>query len=171
MVATFAPDSTLWTIGHLKDDGNTRVIAEYVLRRFDSAGKMLGSITLKMMGWQSAAGSFLRASDDRVGWLTPQRQYVEFSLDGSEIARYHGPDRTELKNITGLAISAENDVIAGRFGRGKAEFVALDRERRACTAVWLAKDSAPTWAWVLGYDGTTLVTYSNSGSLRRFSTN
>jgi hypothetical protein len=67
-----------------------------------------------------------------------------------------------------MAISDENDVVAGWFGNGKAEFIVLDREKRTWTAVELPKEYAPTWAWVLGFDGTTLVTYSRNGLLRRF---
>lgn len=69
-----------------------------------------------------------------------------------------------------MVLSEENDVVAGRFGKGKADFVVLDREKRAWTTVSLPKEHAPTWAWVLGFDGTTLVTYSKNGKLRRFNT-
>src|ERR1700682_1466225 len=169
-VVTFAPDGSVWTIGHLKDYENTRVLENNVLRRFDRTGKMLGSTTLQVRGWQSAVTSYLRASRDRVGWFTLGGEYIEFSLDGSEIGRYEQPEGATERNISGVDISEDNDVIAGRFGNGKAELVLLDRDKRTWTAVALPKEYAPTWAWVLGFDGTTLVTYSRSGLLRRFKT-
>lgn len=91
-VVTFAPDGTVWTIGNLKDFENTRDLARNVLRRFDRTGRMLGSRSLEVKGWQTAGTSFLSASQDRVGWFTRDGEYIEFSLDGSEIARYDGPD-------------------------------------------------------------------------------
>jgi hypothetical protein len=34
--------------------------------------------------------------------------------------------------------------------------------------VSIPKEHTPTWARVLGFDGTTLVTYTTNGRLRRF---
>jgi hypothetical protein len=169
LVVTFAPDGAVWTIGNLKDQ-DARDIANNVIRRFDRTGRMLGSTTLQTRGFQTAATSFLSASRDRVGWFTLHGEYIEFSLDGSEIARYDGPDGDDASDISGVALNEENDVVAGRFGKGKAEFVVLDREKRTWTAVSLPNEYAPTWARVLGFDGTTLVTYSENGKLRRFQT-
>ncbi len=170
MVVTFAPDSSIWTVGHMKDDENTRDLERNVLRRFDRAGKMLGSTTIQVSGSKTAETSYLRASRDRVGWLARGGEYIEFSLDGSEIGRYERPAGAAERDITGLAISDDNDVVAGWFGGGKAEFVVLDRETRSWTAVVLPKEHAPKWARVLGFDGSTLVTYSQNGRLTRFKT-
>jgi len=167
LVVSFAADGSVWTIGHLKDE-NAAEVATNVLRRFDSTGKMLGTNTLHVKGWQTAETSFMSASKDRVGWFTRAGEYLEFSLDGLEIGRYDGPQEAEERDITGVALNDDNDVVAGRFGKDKAEFVVLDRERRTWNAVELPKEYAPTWARVIGFDGTTLVTYSQSGKLRMF---
>lgn len=171
-ILTFTPDGTVWTIGNLKDDEDTQDIANHVLRRFDPSGKMLGSATLRVQGWQTATTSFLRASRDRVGWFTRAGEYLEFSLDGQEIARYPGPEGAgvESRNITGMVLSEDNEVIVGHFGRATAEFMILDRERRSWKAVSVSKEQLPEWAFVLGLDGDTLVTFSTSGRLGRFKT-
>jgi hypothetical protein len=167
-VVTLASDGTLWTIGHLKDNENTRVLAWNVLRRFDRSGKLIGSTTLSVKRREPVETSHLRASLDRVGWFTLDNEYLEFSLDGSEIGRYDGPDGASQRDITGIALDDQNDVVVGWFGKGKTQFVVLDREARVWRPLQLPKEYAPTWAMPLGFDGTTLVTDSKNGTLRRF---
>lgn len=167
VVLTFAADGSVWTIGHLKDE-NGADVARNVLRRFDSTGKMIATKTLQVRAWQTGQTSFMSASKDRVGWFTRAGEYLEFSLDGLEIGRYDGLEGAEETDITGVALNDDNDVVAGRFGKDKAEFVVLDRERRTWTPVELPKEYAPTWARVIGFDGATLVTYYQSGKLRMF---
>jgi hypothetical protein len=169
VVVTFAPDGTIWTVGDLKDEENTREIALNVLEHFDSAGKLLGSRTLAVKGWATAETSYLHASRDRVGWFTRANEYLEFSMDGSEIARYDGPEGATEREISGVAMSEENEVVAGRLGKGKAELVTLDRATRTWNPVSLSAGT-PEWARVLGFDGTTLVTTTENGRLRRYHT-
>lgn len=67
LAVTFAPDGSLWTIGRLKDDSNTRLIAEPVLRRFDPTGKVLELLfELKVKGSNVVETSSMAASRDRV---------------------------------------------------------------------------------------------------------
>ncbi len=166
---TLAADGTLWTIGLLKDDENTRVLERYVLRRFDRSGKLITSTTLSVKGREQVPMSHLRASLDRVGWFTLSNEYLEFSLDGSEVGRYDGPDGATERDITGIALGDRDDIVIGWFGKGKAQFVTLDRETRAWKPLQLPKEKyATTWARPLGFDGTTLVTTSTNGTLRRF---
>jgi len=169
MVVTFAPDGNIWTFGHLKDDADTREIAKNVLQRFDSSGRFLGSRTLHVKGTDVPDSTYVRASRDRVGWFTRANEYIEFALDGTEIARYDGPDGAEIGDMTGLAISMENEVVVSRFGHGKAEFLTLDRGAHAWSPVALST-GIPTWARVLGFDGTTVVTNSENGRMRRYRT-
>ena len=167
---TFAPDGTVWTVGNLKDEENTRdVVPKHLLRRFDPAGKLIGSAIIQVRGFHPDGSTFLRSSRDRVGSFTGE-EYIEFALDGSEISRYDGPEGADWMDITGVVLSDENEVVAGRFGKGRAEILTLDRESRSWAAVSLPKEYAPTWAWMLGFDGTTLVTYSDVGTLRRLGT-
>jgi hypothetical protein len=169
MVVTFAPDGTIWTIGHLKDEENTRAVAFHVLRRFDSSGKLLGSTILNVAGDRTDETSYLRSSQDRIGWLTRGGEYIEFSLDGTEIARYDGPGAAE-RDITGVALSPENDVVAGRFRKDKTELDMLDRQTRTWIPVSIPPEFAPTYTRVFGFDGTTLVTNHTNTELRRFNT-
>jgi len=168
MVVTFTADGTIWTIGHLKDEKNTTIVAFNVLRRFDPSGRMLGSTTLQVKGARTQETSYLRSSRDRVGWLTRDDEYLEFSLDGKEIARYNGP--APERDINGVALSDENDVVAGRFGHGYAGFVILDRDTGTWNQLPVPSEYTPKWAWVHGFDGTTLVTNSSNGTLRRYNT-
>jgi hypothetical protein len=103
MAVTFAADGTIWTIGHLKDDANTTIRAYSVLRRFDASGKMLGSTNVSLAERTTQGLSHLRSSPDRVGWLTHGLEYIEFSLDGNEIARYDGPEGASDRDISGMA--------------------------------------------------------------------
>jgi hypothetical protein len=123
----------------------------------------------RVKGTLTDENSFLRASRDRVGWFAGE-QYVEFGMNGAEIGRYDGPAVAYWHDIARVVISDENDVVAGRFGNTKAGILTLDRETRTWTAVSLPREYAPTWASMLGFDGTTLVTYSDVGTLRRFET-
>jgi hypothetical protein len=178
---TFAPDGTLWTVGYLTDEDNTRVIAYNVLRRFDSSGNLLTSVNLRV---RSKAGiTYLRASRDRVGWFTEKNEYIEFSLDGSELARYEGPPGlyegppgNDRYQITGVALSDTDDVVATRFSvkqragvQDKLEILLLDRNARKWIPVALS-DGLPEWAQALGFDGTTLVISSHNGELSFFET-
>jgi hypothetical protein len=155
---------TIWTIGFLKDEENTRTMAYHVLRRFDSTGKMLTSQNvMNITGMQTDDLSYLRMSQDRVGWFTPfGHVYVEFSLDGTEIARYEGPD-VEWRKINGLALSEDNEVVAGTSTKDNAQLVVLDRSTHA----WVAASAPATMtARVLGFDGTTLVVRQGNGVSR-----
>jgi hypothetical protein len=137
------------------------------LKRKHSRGR--GPSTIQLGPGRQAEAAFLRASRDRVGWFTG-KEYIEFALNGSEIGRYDGPEVANQRDITGVALSQENEVIASRLGKGKAEFVVLDRENRTWTAASVPKEHAPAWAGVLGFDGTTLVTTTANGRLARFKT-
>ncbi len=163
---TFDYNGNIWTIGDLKDDENTRDRV-HTLRRFDPTGKLLGSATIRVKGSFSDETTYLCSSRDRVGWFAGE-EYIEFGLNGSEIARYAGPAVSYWHDISGVTMNDESDVIAGRFGSGKANILILDRQTRAWTPVSLPKDYAPTWLEILGFDGAMLVTYGEMGILHRF---
>jgi hypothetical protein len=170
-VVTFAPDGTVWTIGGLKkNEDNTRDVSSHFVRHFDRTGRVIWSSTVRVRGPEvgGETASILRASRDRIGWLTQDGEYIEFSLDGAETGRWDLPGHAGFLETTGFALSDENDVIVGHFGKGHAELLELDRDAQAWARVTLPKDYTPSWAWVMGFDGTTLVTHSNTGILRRF---
>jgi hypothetical protein len=168
MAVTFAADGTIWTIGHLKDDENTTIRAYSVLRRFDASGRMLGSTNVSLAERTTQGLSHLRSSTDRVGWLTHGLEYIEFSLDGNEIARYDRPEGASDRNITGLAISDENEVVIGRFGHENTGLLVLDRSSRTWNALSVPKEQVPSWVDVKGFDGKMLVTTTRNGTIRRF---
>jgi hypothetical protein len=167
-VVTFAADGSIWTIGHLKDDENTTIRAYNVLRRFDSSGKMLRSTNLSIKERRTQETSRLRSSPDRVGWLTRDFEYIEFSLDGNEIARYASPEGASDRNITGMAISDENEVVAGRFAHENTALLMLDRSSGTWNALSVPQEQVPSWVSVKGFDGKMLVTTTTNGTIRRF---
>lgn len=170
MVVTFAADGNIWTIGHVKDDDNTRAIALHVLRRFDPSGKLLTSTAIVTPGRGTDEISYLRSSSDRVGWFNRSAEYIEFALDGSEIGRYAGPSGLTERDISGVALSPENQVVAGTVADGKAQFLVLDRQNRRWIPASVAPEFTSFWARVLGFDGTTLVITDTNARLRRFIT-
>jgi hypothetical protein len=168
MAVTLASDGTIWTIGHLKDDENTTIRAYNVLRRFDASGRMLGSTNLSLAERTTQGLSHLRSSPDRVGWLTHGLEYIEFSLDGNEIGRYDGPEAASDRNITGMAISDENEVVVGRFAHENTEFLTLDRSSGTWNALSVPKEQVPSWVGVKGFDGKMLVTTTRNGTIRLY---
>ncbi len=105
------------------------------------------------------------ASRDRVGWFTCEGEYIEFSLDGKELGRYDGP-----KRVSGFALSDDNEAVAGQFDKKITRFIVLNRASRTWDPVSLPKADSPGWARVLGFEGSTLLTTTNNGIVRRFKT-
>lgn len=165
----FAPDGTIWTMGHLKDEENTRVVAYHVLRRFDLTGRMLSSTTVASKVLVTDEMSFLRRSRDRVVWFSKNNEYVEFDLDGSELDRFPGPAGIDGALVHGLAISENNDVFisVGNKKTDTYDYFALDRP----SATWIpVSTTEPRRGAIYGFDGLTLVTGGPAGGrLRRFS--
>ena len=172
IVVTIAADGSIWTIGRLKNEEGTEDLAEAVLRTYGEKGTALqsGRINIQRPLRRTIEVSYLFSSRDRVGWLTTGGEYIEFSLDGKEIGRYKGPEGSDRGIGGGVAMSEDNDVVAGNFDNGKAEFVVLDRSSGEWVPGSFEKEQAPRWVRVLGFDGTTLVTTPANGRLRRFKT-
>jgi hypothetical protein len=97
---------------------------------------------------------------------------LEFSLDGSEIARFDGPKVADfLREIRGMAMSADGEVVVGRSLNREHDYLILDRDKRAWNAVPLPTDRPRAFGRVLGFDGTMLVTHNGPGRLGWFKTN
>ena len=167
-VVALGEDGVLWAVGNLKnEDGTADVITGHLLRRYDPAGKMLSSKQIAIRDFQGAGddATYLRASRDRVGWLTGP-EYIEFALDGSETGRYPVPGATSYRDVAGLAMADDGNVVISCDRRDKYELLQLDREK----GVWVRlvlPHSPPPWT-VLGFDGTTLVGSTGNGRLSRF---
>jgi hypothetical protein len=177
MVVAIAADGSIWTIGYLKNEDGTQVLAAPVLRRYHPSGKMLSSVNVQVFrDYYALGGTNLVASRDRVGWLTRTKdstssgEYIEFSLKGEEIGRFDAPQGVTHNQITGAALSEENDVVVGVIRGGKRELLALDRSSRTWIPVSPPEGPAPIWSYVLGFDGTTLLATAEDGKLRRFRT-
>jgi len=171
-VVTFAPDGNVWTIGHVYAEDMSRDLAYHVLRRFDSSGRVLSSRTLRIKGAGDGESlSFFVGFRDRVGWLTRSREYLEFALDGSEIARYEGPGGS-IDNPHGvidgisMAVNDEGDVVVVKGAREKPEFSVLNRETRTWMPVEV-KGATYRSAQLLGFDGSALLTTSGNRNFRR----
>jgi hypothetical protein len=163
---TIAPDGVIWTVGWHVDDGQHQRIYN-VLKRFDRSGTLLSSADLRVrsaIGGDASHGSILRSSKDRVGWLTAAFEYIEFSLDGRESARYEGPPWSGVSSslFTTIAFHGE-DVLAAAWGQGHSMWT-LDRKNRSWLAVQVANESLDQWAEVFGFDGDDLVVGSAPGA-------
>ena len=98
-----------------------------------------------------------------MGWHFPQGNgYMEFSLDGELLGRYDGvvADR-QFGEVRGVALSAEGQLVAGRWDRQARKFEALtlNRAGHTWTPVQLDAGEEPQYGWrILGFDENDLIT-------------
>jgi hypothetical protein len=89
---TVADDGAIWTAGSEKPDGLKTPLGYDIIRRFDKGGKFLSSaIARASITSRSDPANIgqLLTSKGRVGWFSRTAGlYIEFSLDGSETARF-----------------------------------------------------------------------------------
>lgn len=170
-VLTFTADNTIWTAGYVLNEAG--LIAEgNVLRQFDKSGRVLRSIAVRAdsnFPGNGASLSFLRASRQRVAWLTNKSEYIEFLMDGSEVFRISGPPlRREHQSIGwGLAVSEAGDVVMGATTRlGRLDLWSLDRKDRAWRPILIA-DPGPA-SRLLGFDEDALVVAHGHFELRYY---
>jgi hypothetical protein len=158
-VMTVAPDGVVWTIGSTIMPGH-RFLEYNVLKRFNRMGNLLSTSILKVRGkWgaDAALNSILRASNDRVGWLTIANEYLEFSLDGQEITHINGPpgraQRDEL--WTSFVLSPANEVVVSLPADYKGSTLNLWTLDRRAKMAWSAieSDDPPERAHLFGFDG------------------
>ena len=172
---TLAGDGTIWTVGGLRDAARTDVAKMNIIKRYDTTGKELASFHVSArarpaIAPDAASMSYLMASRDRVGWFTNGGEYIEFSLDGKEIARFDGPPDLDFEQISGVGLDAENGLFVGRKGDETFDFevLELDRSSRAWKKAAVAGPNKPHWARILGFDGTTLITMEGSDKVHRY---
>jgi hypothetical protein len=161
-VIAIAADGTIWTAGWIAgiDDGSQTQFN--FIRRFSQAGGMLSSNKMDARGpanvpHNATSLSILKASKERVGWLTKANDYFEFSLDGTEIGRYLAPEFSTKLNITSvrLVLGEQNDVLVSGMDEG-FKLWKLDRAHRRWEQIELAS-SRSTWTEILGFDGQDLL--------------
>lgn len=174
---TMAPDGTIWAVGPvLRENGGTYnfYLHENVLRHYDTSGNLLQTVTVNGLRKYNgighvSGGSALMASSDRIGWLTHACEYIEFSFTGIEMGRYTCPNgATDSFRMGGVGLSSSNELlVTGRTTDGPFTPLELDR----ATGQWspVAVTGQPRNGYgLVGFDGTTLVTYPNPSTLRRF---
>ena len=179
-VVTFAPDGKLWIIGRVRDGD---WVSEYnVLKLFDKSGRLLSTMKLDVKPYihsgddpakprirDAAQLSALRASMDRVGWLTRGNEYIEFSTEGGELSRYDGPEHACPDQASPyLALSVDNEVIVGPTKCEKPGYWRLNRGTRKWEPVEVSQRQGSDRDIVLGFDGDTLVASSSHGAVRRY---
>jgi len=175
VAVAFSPDGTLWAVGHLKDEANTRILSKHVLRRFDTSGRLVSSAVLQVRGDEIEANSFLRSSSDRVGWLTRDGQYIKFGLDGREMGRYEGPpgvagiEFLQWMKIS-FALTSDGEAVLGRTNAKTAEMFVLQRQTKLWNQISLPSEAVASWSRIIGADGVTIVTNGGNNRLLRFRT-
>jgi hypothetical protein len=166
---TVAPDGVIWTAGW-DDEGGQR--AYNVLKRFSPSGVLLSSrhMDVKPGLWSPDSdvshGLKLRSSADRVAWLTGGGQYLEFSLDGTELRRFEAPanqpktqNGTVLPVFFYLALGESNEVVVEVAGADSpaSALWRLNRDARRWVPVQVGGEQPSPAAWLLGFDGNELM--------------
>ncbi len=169
----------IWAIGSAKDK-ETDQRRNNVLTRFSPTGKVLTSRMLKFpsnpYGVDDVANpSQMRASADRVAWLTSRNDYIEFGTDGSEMLRVAGPGGLEFDGRWGEAfdISAANTVLISTLAKPERNkpptlnIWTLDRVKARWIQSEPAEGAFPTTTSIYGFDGDTLMTSGFDRTLGR----
>jgi hypothetical protein len=171
-VVTVAPDDTIWTAGYVLNEGG--YISEgNVLMHFDRAGQILNTTSVQTksrLAGDAASGSQLRASRDRVMWLTNQNNYIEFSQNGDRLLQIPGPPLTGDHQIEnwGLAVGEDGRVAVGAPARSKRFDVwGLDRAKQSWFSIEVPR-AKPPGAILLGFDKEDLVVVEGQRTLRRY---
>ena len=163
---TIAPDGTIWTVGWDKEAGR-RVYN--VLKRFSPSGTLLSSrhVTVKPFPGDPTDDvsnlSYLHSSGDRVAWLTAAGEYLEFSFDGNEIARFEAPayhlDQKNgfvLRTWFYLGLSDRNEVVVASLGTSTGSSLwRLNRDAHHWTPVNVSGEQINSR--LLGFDGDELI--------------
>jgi hypothetical protein len=168
-VMTVGPGGMLWAIGIGKDK-ETDTFHSNILVRLSPDGKLLSSTILDFPRINDSdnvnRSSQMRASSDRVGWLTSRNQYIEFAADGHEITRIDGPPGSSSNDVSNsrLAITQGNTVLVskpapeGRNQPQKTNIWTLDRIKDRWFLSEAADGTFPANTSIYGFDGVTLIT-------------
>jgi hypothetical protein len=183
-----AADGTIWSVGTLFDDDRMKTMADNVIRRYDTSGKLLSSLTVTGLRspreWPGDAtmGSALRASRDRIGWFTAGNQYLELSLEGREMERFEGPpgwgapsrDPSLTYWVDGFALSSENQVVLTAVlakDENSGRMVVLNRSARTWYPALLTGGDPSERHRLVGFDGVEMITQGvNLRTLVRWTT-
>jgi hypothetical protein len=168
-----AADGVIWAAGLIWDGKEGRNNTHSVVQRYDTTGKLLSSLQVpgaksdSHMAGMADGSSHLLASKNRVGWLTNGYEYVEFSLDGTMLDRFDGPQESGVVGFAGWGLSAENQVVLGLAIGNGSKVMALDRVARSWAPMPLPGHQPGEWVRVIGFDGATLAVDKNPGIIER----
>ena len=164
--AVLAADGTIWAVGLVANKPDGTSIDYNVMRRYTAAGKLLSSRTLSDVrgnpGYPRDAVELSRlvVSGDRVGWFTSGCEYIEFSLDGSELGRYEPPvgmralAAMRIDELRGIGLSQDDRLVIGWRKPDVPTILELNRR----TGRWDITHLSPAPATgLLGFDGNVLV--------------
>ncbi|HNY41399.1 MAG TPA: hypothetical protein PKJ41_13445 [Bryobacteraceae bacterium] len=174
---TIAPDGSIWTIGCTNDE--TIPLEINVLKRFGRDLQLRATTNLRARGRlisgdhparirDASEHSVLRASKDRIGWLTNAFEYIEFSPDGQETARYPALGCIEQSSLVYIALS-ERNVAVTRTGNCEAPgYWTLNRQARRWERVGSVAIDPLGWNTPLGFDGDDLIVRADPVLIRRY---
>jgi len=158
------PNGEVWTVGWIANE-RKYVLRDKVFKRFDITGRAVGTWAVSASFQKGLPASVdapefasLKASSDRVGYLTPGNEYFEFALDGSEVMHIAGPPLgKDHRSPVTLAISSNGQVVVGsQNGFKRWDVWSLNRSANQ----WLelpTRDFAPQDGELLGFDRETLI--------------
>ncbi len=177
-VVALPPDGTLWSIGPARD--GTGGWRQNVLKRFDRDGSEIDSRVVKARGKvihgddpgvdkprDATVFSSLRASNDRVGWMTNGNEYIEFDLEGREVLRLDGPANESTYGV--MAYGSNSEVVMTAIQNQRPTYWTLDRPGlRWVRAMLEGPDLRDPVLLLLGFERQTLAATPGNGLVYRF---
>lgn len=172
-VVALPPDGTLWSIGPAREGaGGWR---QNVLKRFDRDGREIDSRVVKARGQvihgddpgvdkprDATVLSSLRASADRVGWMTNGNEYIEFDLEGREVLRLDGPANESRSGV--MAFGSSGEVVMTAIQNKRPTYWTLDRQDHSWVRTLLVgQDLRDPVLLLLGFEGRTLAATPGTG--------
>lgn len=165
---TVPSDGTIWVSGYQKGVqlGGPAGNRHQAILRYDRSGKLLGSISPlsnipdSSVVARGGSSSILVSLGEGVGWYYPREQaYVEFSLDGSLVNRFRGPQHQDTV-ITVAACTNGNVFAASKNGKDWGIF-SLNREQ----GDWIFTPGHEKWGVLLGCNATSPVSITDSSNI------
>jgi hypothetical protein len=170
-VMTVGPGEVIWAVGTGKDKEKDE-FHHNILVRLSPTGKLLSSTMLEFPrdSTDRASRSQMRASSDRIAWLTARNDYIEYSSSGSELTHIAGPEGNSL-SPGALAFSEGNTVLIGkttnptRTQPSKLVIHSLDRAKQSWFVSEVVGAAIAGGTNLYGFDGPTLMTSGRDRTL------
>lgn len=164
---TIPSDGTIWVSGYKKKTQPDEQLSNdpQLILRYDRSGKLLGSISpllnIPDANIADRPPTILVSLGNGVGWYYPKDQaYVEFSLDGSIVHQFKGPQHS-LGDVITLAACSNGNVFAGSRNATDWGIFSLNRQR----GDWTFTPGQEKWGLLLGCDGTSAVSITGPSTI------